>query len=276
MLAWALAGTALGHGGYHDVVSEIQAELQEQPGDAALRYKLAQAHIGHDEWRAGLQEIKLIERIAPGVYPTGYLRGLALHIAGKDEAAKESLDAFLTANSDHAEALATRGRVLVKLGFPPSAVADFQRALKYSPTPNSELIVDLAHALRDSGKAEEASRAIDAGLQTAGDVTSLLLCALEIETAASAWDLALSRIEALQKIAPRPERWMAERAALLTKAGRTVQARVAWAALRDHLLTLPNLERGSPHNVQLLQQSRQALGENTLTPVIAPPASSKL
>ncbi len=274
LLASAGVGLVSGHGGYHDVVTAIQTELHDRPGDAELRYKLAEAHVGHDEWWACLKEIKLVERLAPGVYPTGYLRGLALHIAGKDQEAKEALDEFLTINPDHIEALATRGRVLVKLGRPSEAVADFQKAVKLTASPNSALIVDLALALRDSGKPADASRAIDEGLKTAGDVPTLLLCALEIETASASWDSALSRIDGLQKTAPRPEPWMAERAVLLAKAGRADEARIAWAALRDQLLSLPNLERGTPPNVQLLQQSRKELGETAPAPAIAPPAST--
>ncbi len=272
LFAWVGVGSAFGHGAYHDVVTAIQAELHVHPGDTALRYKLAEAHVGHDDWRACLKQIKLVERLAPGVYPTGYLRGLALHLAGKDEAAKEALNDFLTKNPDHVDALATRGRVLVKLGFPLDAVMDFQKAVKLADSPNTEWIVDLALVLSDSGKPTEASRAIDEGIMTAGDVPSLLECALEIETAAGLWDSALGRMEGLQKLAPCPEPWMAKRAELMTRAGRADDARAAWTVLRDRLISLPSLERGTPQNVQLLQQARQSLGETAPMPVAAPPA----
>jgi len=263
------------HGAYHDLVERIEAELKKSPADAALHYKLAEAHAGHEESKACLMEIAVVERLAPGVYPTGYLRGFALHTAGSQEEAKKALDEFLIANPDHVEALATRGRVLVKLGSSTAAVADFQKAVKLTAAPNTVLIVDLALALRDSGKPAEASQAINEGLKTATDLPTLLLCALEIETASGAWDSALGRIDALQKTAPRPEPWMAKRAALLTKIGRTDEARTAWTALRDQLLSLPSLERGTPQNLQLLQQSRQALGESAPAPVMAPPATGK-
>ncbi|MES2439373.1 MAG: hypothetical protein V4584_09915 [Verrucomicrobiota bacterium] len=270
---WAGSGAAWGHGAYHDVVTAIQAELRVHPGDAALRYKLAEAHAGHDDWRACLKQIQLVERLAPGVYPTGCLRGLALHLAGKDEEAKVIFDDFLTTNPDHVEALAARGRVLVKLGFPLAAVVDFQKAVSLTASPDSRVIVDLALALDDSGKPSEAGRAIDEGLTTSGDAPSLLECALEIETAAGLWDSALGRMEGLQKLAPRPEPWMAKRAELMTRAGRADDARAAWTVLRDRLISLPSLERGTPQNVQLLQQARKSLGETAPMPVAAPPAS---
>ena len=268
-----LAGRSSGHGAYHDVVEALSAELRQNPNDAALRYKLAEAHAGHEEWRACLKEIKLVEYLAPGVYPTDFLRGLALHIADKQEEAKKVLDGFLAGSPRHYDALATRGRVLVKLGRPTEAAADFQRAVELATVPQPDLISELATCHAQAGKIKEACESIDAGLKVAGDVPSLLLCALEIETKAGAWDAALGRIAALQKSAPCEEPWMARRAELLTQAGRADDARAAWAALRDHLLSLPNLVRGTPQNASLLAESRRALGEAAPAQVVAAPAS---
>lgn len=260
-----------GHGAYHDTVERIQAEIKKTPDDAALRYKLAEAHAGHEESKACLKELSEVERLAPGVYPTGYLRGFALFLGGEYEQAKAALDEFLSKHPDHEEALATRGRVLVKMDRPTEAAAELQAAVKISPLPSSELVMELALAYQKIGKPEEASRSLDEALKTSGDAPLLLECALKIETAAGMWDSALSRIDGLQKNAPRPEPWMAKRAELLNKAGRADDARAAWTALRDRLISLPSLERGTPQNSQLLTQARQALGEASPTPVSIPP-----
>lgn len=272
-LVGCLVQQAYGHGAYHDVVDGIQAELRLRPGDAALRYRLAEAHVGHEEWRACLKELKLVERLAPGIYQTGYLRGLALHIAGSGEEAKRELDDFIKVNPDHVNALATRGRVFLKLELPSEAAADLQKAVRHAKVPESQMVLDLALAFRNSGKPAEASAAIDAGLTKSGNAPSLLLYALEFESEAGTWDSALRRIDALEKSAPRPEPWMAERARLLTRAGRADAARAAWLALLNHLNSLPNLDRGTPQNSQLLTESRHALGETIAKPVAAPPAS---
>ena len=268
-----LMDRADGHGAYHDVVEAISAELKKKPDDAALHYRLAEAHAGHEEWQACLEEIKTVERLAPGGYPTGFLRGLALHGEGKEEEAKQSLDVFLVGNPGHVQALATRGRVFLKLGLAPEAMADLQKAVDLSTTPETDLITDLAIACRDAGKPAEASKVIDAGLKTAGNSPDLLQCALGIETSAGLWDAALGRIAALQQTAPRPEPWMARRAELLQTAGRPDEARAAWTALRAHLLSLPNLERGTPLLRGILAQTEKALGNNSPPPVIAVPAS---
>lgn len=263
--------TAHGHGAYHDVVERIEVELKKTPDDAALRYELAEAHAEHEDWQECIEEISRLEGFAPGVHPTGYLRGLALFIGGKNDEAYNVLGDYLTTHPDHVEALATRGRVLAKMDRPAEAVADLQAAVKATPSPSGELVMELALAYQKIGKPEEASKVLDEALKTSRDAPLLLECAMEIETAAGMSDSALGRIDGLQKNAPRPEPWMAKRAELLAKAGRADEARAAWTALRDRLISLPSLQRGTSQNSQLLTQARQALGEAAPAPVAIPP-----
>lgn len=271
-LIFLVGGISYGHGAYHDVVASLEKKLEKKPNDAALHFKLAEAHIGHDEWRPCLKELELVDTLAPGVYPTGFLRGLAYHIGDKPKDAKKELDAFIAANPKHVNALATRGRVLMKLSKPDDAAVDLQKAVDLSAAKHPEMVVDLATCYAEVGKPNEASKAIDAALKKAGNDPSLLSCALEIETKAANWDSALRRIDGLQKTAPSPEPWMAERAKLLDRAGRTEDAKKAWGALKAHLLSLPSLKRGTPQNSQLLKEAQLALGESHTEPVTAPPA----
>lgn len=270
-----VSSPARGHGAYHDVVAGLQVKLRKAPGDPALRYKLAEAHIGHDEWRACLEELKLIERLAPGRFPTGYLRGLSLHISGNNEAARKELDAFIASNPTHGDALSTRGKVLMKLDLPIEAIADFQKAFDLASSPSTDLILNLADAYEKSGDPDKACQAIDKGLLTAGDSPTLLERALAIETARGNLDGALSRVDALGKVAPDPSPWLAEKARMLTKAGRTKEASTTWSALRDRMLSLPTLERAYPHNREFLRLARTALGESQPPVVNAPPAKSR-
>ena len=271
LMALAILQPVSGHGAYHDVVQKLREQLKTQPDNAALHFKLAQAHVGHEEATACLEELLVVEKLAPGSYPTAPLRGQALFLGGKYEEAKTELDGFLTKNPRHGAALATRGRVLMKLKRPDEAVVDLQNAVKFTSTPEVELIQNLSDVCMQVGKPEMATLTIDEALKTSGDSPALLQMSLVIERETKNWDAALRRIEALQKLAPRPEPWMAERALLLSTAGRTDESRAAWLALRDRLLSLPNLERGSPQNSELLKQARKALGEKFPEPVsIAP------
>jgi tetratricopeptide (TPR) repeat protein len=270
-----ISHTLHAHGAFHDVVDALNKELREKPDDTALRFKLAEAYAGHEDPRACMMQLKLIERLSPGRFPTGYLRGLSLYIAGNDNLAKQVLDDFLILNPGHGDALVTRGKILMKLGQPSDAARDFQTAFDMAQGPNTDLILDLAKAYDQIGEPEKACTIIDKGLKTAGDTPSLLECALLIESSHGEWDAALGRIDSLQNKSPIPEIWMAERARTLAKAGRHEEAAARWSTLRDRLLSLPTLERGYPHNADLLHQSRQALGEAAPATVFAPPASGK-
>ena len=259
------------HGAYHDVVATLAKKLQDKPDDAALRFRMAEAHAGHAEWRASLDELDRVDRLAPGKFPTAFIRGLALHNADKNAEALKHLNDFLQAHPGDVRALSDPRPGVFETGPRHEAMADLQKAIKLSPAPETELIIDLAVACRDAGKPEEAGKVIDAGLKTIANTTDLLQCALDIETAAGLWDAALGRIDALQQTAPRPEPWMARRAELLHTAGRPDEARAAWTALRAHLLSLPNLERGTPLLAGVLAQADKALGNPSPPPVIAPP-----
>jgi tetratricopeptide (TPR) repeat protein len=271
----ALSTTAplFSHGAYHDVVHAIEAKLKTRPDDATLHYKLAVAHVGHEEWQACLAELTEVERLAPGVHPTSYLRGLALFIGGKNELAKAALDLFLQANPKHPEALATRGRVWLKLDRPTQAASDLQAALDTSTQPQSELVIELALIYQKLGLIEASIRTLSSALLLAPNDPALLACALNIETAAGFWDSALNRIATLQKLAPSPAPWLARKAQLLAQANRAVETRAAWTALRDYINALPSLERGTPQNTQLLREAQAALGETPPQPVAIPPAS---
>ena len=52
---------------------------------------------------------------------------------------------------------------------------------------------------------------------------------------------------------------MARRAELLALAGRLDEARAAWSALKQHLSSLPNLQRGTPDFLALSAKADAAL-----------------
>jgi hypothetical protein len=88
------------------------------------------------------------------------------------------------------------------------------------------------------------------------------------------WEQALAAVDGLQQVAPRPEPWMMRRAEVLEAAGQQAEARVAWQKLRDHLMTLPSLERGTGQLAEFWGRARSALGEPFAKPVAALPASA--
>lgn len=254
-----------GHGAYHDVVDDITRKLAVTPDDAALRFTLACAHQEHGEWKAALFECERVRRLSSGKHEVALIEGMALAEGGLHEAAKGVLDAFLAKQPHHAAALAQRGKVLLKLGKRVEAQNDFAEALRLDSRAPAAWWLEAAQA----GNAVEVLRK---ALLAHADDPELLTASLDAESKAGNADEALRRVEALQRIAPRPEPWMARRAEVLMTAGRDAEAREAWAALQRHLMTLPNLERGTPLLAGVLAQTQQALGIAAPRPVIAAPS----
>lgn len=264
---------AAGHGAYHDVVEELTRRLEATPDDADLRFTLACAHQEHGEWALALAELERVERLAPARHPTGWVRGQALATGGHWQAAKGELDRFLTTLPGHAGALALRGRVLLHLGQAKAALDDFQAALKANANPSPELCLEATAAMQAAEGTKPAAELLASLIdrQTRPD-PGLLARALELDVESGRLAQALTRVDALQATAPRPEPWMARRAELLAQAGRNAESRAAWQALHDHLAALPSLERGIPLLVPLAAQARQALGLAAPAVVAAPPA----
>lgn len=265
---------AQAHGAYHSVVHKLERLIERHPESAELRYRLALAHSDHEEWKLCLEEIEIIEKLEPGKHPTGYLRGLSFHQAGKSAEAREALDDFLSKHPSHAGALSTRGAVLMSLKFPDEAASDVRMAIRQTKQPGPDLYLQLAECLKAAGKTSDALAAIDEALGKLGFIPELQHRGLEFSVSLKEWDSALARIAAIRDSAPRPEPWMAAEARLLAQAGRPQEARSSWLALRDHLDALPSLDRGTPANLALMTEAKSALGETLATPVSIPPAAN--
>ena len=86
----------------------------------------------------------------------------------------------------------------------------------------------------------------------------------------------MGHLEVLKQTSAQPQVWQARKAGLLAQAGRRDEAQTMWRELRDHLLALPNLERGQPHLNRLFEEAQTALGEPPVPAVVnAPPAEAK-
>ncbi|MFN0079449.1 MAG: hypothetical protein ACKVY0_23540 [Prosthecobacter sp.] len=282
-VTWLCGSMALlhAHGTYHDLETAISAQIKAEPDNAELYVKRGRLHLEHADWKTALIDLERADRLAPGMLESELVRGEALALAGHWEAALAVLNDLLMAHANQPQGLLQRARVLKQLKQDEPCLNDYRRALEKTPHPEPDLFQEVAEALMACGHGEEAVQVLQRGLQAVGAVPSLVLKAMEIETAAGHFDAALSRIEAMQKSAPRPEPWMAKRAQLLAQAGRHAASRAAWQALATHLAALPNLERGSHAMSRLAEQAAANLAQSVAAaapapaPIIAvPPAST--
>lgn len=260
-----------GHGAYHDVVADLNARLLATPGDVDLRMRLAAAHVEHGEWQPCLDEVARIEALAPGRHATGSLVGRSLAGLGRFEEALVALDAHLAQDPDDQFALVARARVRLKLDQVAGGLEDYRAALMTNAS--AELYVEACEAHRRNGEGKAALAVAEEGLKACKSDPAILLCAVECAAELGEIDAALSHLDQLRRVWPRPEPWMQRRAELLADSGRAAEASDAWHALYDHLLALPNLERAQPFLVEPLAACRRALGIEVPASVTAPPVN---
>ena len=251
--------SAHGHGGYDEEIQRAGEQISADPGNGTLWLHRGYLEFLHGAWQQSLIDRDQADRLAPGKLFTDYVRGQALAAGGKIEAGVAVLDDFIKAHGEYGAAYAARARLLLKLNRQQEATADFHAALERTANPEPDLYQETAETFAAQGHPEEAVKVLQSGIAKFGEIPQLVLKALDYELVTRQFDAALSRIAVMQKTAPRPEPWMAKRASVLAQAGRLAESRAAWTALRDHLASLPNLDRGSHAMSIIAEQAQQAL-----------------
>ena len=252
-------GSVFGHGGYHERMAYLTAEVEKNPDDPLLYFELGNLHGEHGDWELALQDLERVDALAPGKFLTDLARGNAGLVAGKFTQAKDALDRQLVSHPENARAWLFRARAERQLGQDEASLADFREALKRTPSLDPDIVQEVADALATQGHKDEAAQVLAAGIERLGKIPSLVLRAVELDIAMKNIDAALRRIEDVRREAPRPEPWMARRAMVLAQVGRIDESRQAWKALAEHLDSLPERERASAAMTNFAEETRQAL-----------------
>jgi tetratricopeptide (TPR) repeat protein len=263
----ALAGLSLllqtvsapGHEGLHELIDAQKKEVEKAPSDPALRFELASLYGSHGELDLALKSLERVDGLAPGKFQTDLVRSQAYGVVGDYRNAKEALDRQLASHPENPRAWLLRAGAKQHLGQDKESLADFREALKRTPSPDPDLIQEVADALAKQGFHDEAAAVLAAGIQRLGHIPSLVFRSVDLEISTKNFDAALRLIDEAQTDAPRPEPWIARRATILEQAGRSEESRAAWKALADRLASLPERERTSRSMSQLADQARNAL-----------------
>jgi tetratricopeptide (TPR) repeat protein len=249
------------HGGFDEEIKQTDGLIAASPNEGQHWYHRAYLNFLHGDWQIALSDSEKAERLAPGKFPVDWLRAQALAAGDQLDVALTVISDFMNAHPGHPGGLVVRARILNKLKRSELALADFREALTLMPNPEPDLYLEVVDALQAQQRNEDAAQVLATGIAKLGNIPGLVLKALDLEIAIGRIDLALTRVDAMQNKAPRPEPWMARRASILAKAGRVNEARTAWQTLADHLAKLPNLERGSHAMSVLAEESQKALAE---------------
>jgi tetratricopeptide (TPR) repeat protein len=269
-------GSVFGHGGYHERIAFLTAAVESKPSDPLLRFELANLQGDHGDLQLALLNLDRVDALAPGKFLTDLSRGQACLAAGEFTKAKEALNRQLVSHPECARAWLLRARAEHSMSQDLASLADYREALTRTTSPDPDLVQEVAGALATHGCEKEAAQVLTTGIEKLGRIPALVLRALDLEIATKNFDAALRRVEQAQHDAPRPEPWMARRAAILGQAGRIEDSRAAWKALAEHLDSLPDQERTSNAMSRLAEETRQALDSLKAVPTTEPSSAPSL
>lgn len=276
LLCLALPRSAFAHLPIEEQIEDLSARIATRPGDATLYLKRGELHRLHGEWRAAKADYRRARGLDPELDVVDLCLGTLRLDEGKPRRALPSLDRFLAAHPDHAEAWLLRGRALARLGRNLEAAQDFTRGLAaFRPPqlPQPESFIERARALAAAGAdhVEEAVRGLDEGMAALGPIVSLQLVAIDLQVGSGRYAAALERLDSMAARSPRKDVWLANRGSILESAQRRDEARAAYAEAIEAIEALPPEKRGSASVREIEAGARVALERLTSDPTRPPP-----
>ncbi len=243
-LLWSSAA-AVGHGGLHEQITTLSARIQSGDFIAADLLKRGELHALHGDYEKALQDCDAAEAKQPDFVDLNLLRGQVLYQANRFEEARRVLDRHLQRVTNSTEAFTTRGRVLMKLGNPDAAGADYLAALRFAQAPDLDLFCESAIALRAANKQKEALEVLDSGIRLIGPIASLQQPAIGLEVSLGNYEGALRRLESLSSKSPRQEYWLKQKGEILEQSGRLTEATLAYEEALRAIAQLPPRHRNT-------------------------------
>lgn len=253
VLAVAVVAGLHAHPEIEDALTRLNAQIAAAPLDAELYVQRGELYARHDEWLVAEANYLRASELAPQHPRLSQVRGALELATGRASEARAHLDAALALDPANVEALVLRARVQVALKAPEAAVKDFDAALDRIANPPPELYLERAKLLPPAA----AIRSLDAGIERLGPAITLHLAALTLEESLGRIDAAVARIDRVAADCERKESWLKRRGDILLRAGRTAEARTAYASALAAIHALPDWLRESPDAKRLANEIAQ-------------------
>jgi tetratricopeptide (TPR) repeat protein len=142
---------------YAEAAEHYKKALAKSPNQPDLCYDYAHALWASGDFPAALQQYRRVLEVNPGDYRASW-EAARIALLDNPQDALELATRSLELKPDTAEALAIRGRALLALGKPLSAVDDLKKATALDPN-NPGYYFQLARAYRQVGRADQANDA---------------------------------------------------------------------------------------------------------------------
>jgi tetratricopeptide (TPR) repeat protein len=257
------ARPSLAHGDLHRRIQEVSRLIEakagqpaEQERSARLLLKRAELNGLHGDLSAARRDLQAARRLDAKLDLVDLVLGRLLLAAHQPRGARAALARFLERRPHHAEALTLQAEALVALGQPARAVELLDLALARMAQPEPDHYLARANLLVRLGPRhrDRALEGLDQGIARLGPLVSLDTRAIELEVEMGRFDRALERVARQVAATSRQDPWLARRAEILERAGRTDEARAARQQALAAIDALPPQQRFRRDTTELRQR----------------------
>lgn len=250
------------HSGIHEQIEDASRRIAAAPADPQGYLQRGDLYRIHRDWDLAQADFGKALQLDASAAGAELELGRTCLDQGAPQQALEHLDRALARQPGNVRALVTRAQAWRALGKPLAAAADYSRAIEQFPGPGKplpEYYLERARAWAAAGDEHlgKALHGLDEGLQVLGNILTLALYAVELETQRGHFDAALQRLDPLLAAATRKEFLLLQRGDILAAAHRDQEARQDFLAAQVAIAALPPRHRHT-RSVQQLETTLSA------------------
>ena len=238
VLLFAAAGPTSAHPPLNEQIQQLNARIHEEPGNADLFLRRADAYREELEWSHALKDLDRAAFAGSDPMRVDAARSRVLVEAQRGAEALQVVTRVLEQQPDHLPAQRLRSQAWALLGQPSKAADDLIRVLERM-RPQPDLYQDLAGYLRDAGRTAEALVYLDRGMERMGQLSLLAVLAIEFELELGRPEAALARANTYLVHSRVPGRFLVLKGEILERldrgheAARVFDQALAWIDSRN-------------------------------------------
>ncbi|MEN8106602.1 MAG: tetratricopeptide repeat protein [Pseudomonadota bacterium] len=254
--ATVFSSSVFGHAGIQEEIKEITRLIRQDPANAQLYLQRGDLYRIHQDWDHAREDFH--KALQAGTDDASAETGLGRTCfdQGLHQQALAHLNRALALQPGNVRALVTRAKTWRVLGKPLATAADYTRAIRQFQSPREplpEYYLQRARAYAAAGDPHigQALQGLDEGMQVLGNIQTLALYAVELETQRGNVEAALERLDTILAGSPRRESLLLQRGDILLAANRNAEAQQEFLAAQAAIAALP-LQRRHTRSMQQL------------------------
>ena len=236
------------HVGIHEEIERLSRLIQQDPTISQLYVSRGEVYRLHGNQDSAITDFRKALDIDPGNVAATTGLGRTYLDQENHRQAIIQLNRVLARDPGNVRALTLRAQANLGTGKPLKAAMDYTRAIEQfreqgKPLPGYYLECARAYELAGDQYIDRALQGLDEGINMLGNIRTLELYAVELETRRGNFDAALARLNSILARAARKESLLLQRGDILIAAGRTTAATQDYLAAQAAIYALPPQRR---------------------------------